>query len=308
MTDSSEPTISEATRRNIADAMSIANYRWSGRLPETEFLSRLYDLTNLDSHDHRYSNAYGDISKHRELNDDWSDDWIFSDPRFNLLRSSDEAFLRFLSEMVHPVVQPDTEKVSWVLKTVNGYLASDGWEIAARGEMSGRPIYAARRRIEGASFAVTQAQRVADSLGASYISQQITRMETAVERDPELAIGTAKEFVETICKTVLRQCSVTLTGSEDLPQLAKLTLKQLKLTPDSIGQGTRASDTIRVMLSNLSTVTHKLAELRNFHGSGHGKDAGSKPLAVRHARLAVGAAIAFGVFIFETHQAGESGL
>jgi hypothetical protein len=308
MSDSAEPTISEATRRNIADAMTIAKYPWSGRLAESEFLSRLYDLSEMESHDYRFKNAYGDIVKHREMNDDWSDDWVFTDPRFNLLRSSDEAFLRFLCEMVHPVVQPNVEKVGWVLETVNGYLAADGWEIAPRGEMSGRPIYAARRRIEGASFAVNQAQRVADVLGASYISQQITRMEIAVEKDPELAIGTAKEFVETICKTILRQCSVTLGGNEDLPQLAKLTVKQLKLTPDSVADGSRAADTIRVLLANLSTVAHKLAELRNVHGSGHGKDASTATLAVRHARLAVGAAITFGVFVFETYQAGESGL
>jgi len=35
---------------------------------------------------------------------DWADDWVFYDSRFNLLRASDEAFLRFLCETIHPVV------------------------------------------------------------------------------------------------------------------------------------------------------------------------------------------------------------
>jgi len=210
--------------------------------------------------------------------------------------------------MVHPVVQPDQEKVNWILETLNRYLAADGWEIAPRGEISGKSIYAARRRIEGASFAVNQAQRIADVLSASYISQQITRMEHAVEKDPELAIGTAKEFVETICKTVLTRCSVATRGTEDMPQLVRLTLKQFKLTPDDVSDGSRSADTIRVLLGSLSTITHKLAELRNLHGSGHGKDASAHILGVRHARLAVGASTALGVFIFETYESGQTGI
>lgn len=308
MDDQPESSITEVCRRNIVDVLMLDKFPWSGRLPESDFLSRLYDLTEMESYDHRHPNAVGDIFRHREMNTDWPDDWVFTDSRFDILRGSDEAFLRFLCEMIHPVVQPDAAKVSWFLEAVNRYLSADGWEIAPRGEMSGRPIYAARRRIEGAGFAVSQAQRVAGVLGASYISQQITRMELAVERDPELAIGTAKEFVETICKTVLRQCSVTLNGNEDLPKLAKLTLSELKLTPDTVADSSRVSETIRVLLGNLGSVAHKLAELRNVHGSGHGKDAATNILAVRHARLAVGAAIAFGVFVFETHQAGETGL
>ena len=237
MADLSEPSISEVTRRNIFDSLTVADFPWAGRLPESDFLERLFDLDSLGSYDRRHKTARGDIVQHREWNLDWESAWIFTDSRLDLLHIPDEMFLAFLCEMTHPVVQPDAAKVAWLLETVNRYLSIDGWEIAPRAEMSGRPIYAARRRIEGASFAVNQAQRVADVLGAGYISQQITRMELAVEKDPELAIGTAKEFVETICKTVLRQCSATLHGGEDLPQLAKLTLKQLKLTPDTLPDG-----------------------------------------------------------------------
>ena len=308
MDGQSEQTISEVTRRNIADALTVANFSWSGRMPESEFLARLYNVNAMPSHDPRYKTAAQDISKHMEMNRDWSDDWVFYDSRFDLLHAPDETLLRFLCEMVHPVVQPDQEKVHWVLDMLNANLATDGWEIAARGEISGKSIFAARRRLEGASFAVNQAQRIADVLSGSYISQQITRMENSIGKDSELAIGTAKEFIETICKTVLARCSVPLNGTEEMLPLVRLTLKQLKLTPDDVTNGSQSSETIRVLLGNLSTVTHKLAELRNLHGSGHGKDATTNTLGARHARLAVGAATAFGVFIFETYESGQTGI
>jgi hypothetical protein len=301
-----QPSISELTRRDIFDAMTVASYSWSGRLPESEFLSRLYPLKDMPSYDHRHADAGGDIARHREYNLDWSDDWVLTDPRFDLLHASDEDFLRFLCEMIHPVVQPDREKVDWALRTANSYLATDGWEIAPCGDISGRPIFAARRRIEGAGFAVSQAQRVADALSGSYVSQQITRMQNALEEDPELAIGTAKEFVETICKTILARSSVPLRGGEELLQLVRLTLKQLKLTPDDVTDDTRSAEIIRVLLASLGTITHKLAELRNLHGSGHGKDAAAATLGLRHARLAVGAASTFCIFIFETYQSSKS--
>jgi hypothetical protein len=37
---------------------------WSGRLGESDFLSRIFDLKNLPSYDHRQKNMAGDM--HRE--------------------------------------------------------------------------------------------------------------------------------------------------------------------------------------------------------------------------------------------------
>jgi hypothetical protein len=65
--------ISEITRRDIFDAIRIEEICWWGRLEETEFLSRLYDLSQMPSTDSRYTDASGDIWKHRVANDDWED-------------------------------------------------------------------------------------------------------------------------------------------------------------------------------------------------------------------------------------------
>src|SRR5688500_1054712 len=99
--------ISEVTRRSIIDYLESTGIEWSGRLPEDEFLARLYDLSSMPSNDHRFQDAAGDIRKHRVMNpNDWENDWVFLDSRFNLLWADDKQFLRFLCETVHPIVRP----------------------------------------------------------------------------------------------------------------------------------------------------------------------------------------------------------
>jgi hypothetical protein len=127
-------------------------------------------------------------------------------------------------------------------------------------------------------------------------------MEAAVSNDPALAIGTAKELVETCCKTILDARGITFGNADDIPKLIKLTAKSLELTPDDIPEKAKAVETIKRLLSNLATITQGVAELRNHYGTGHGKSAGAKGLSSRHAKLAVGAASTLAVFLAETHN------
>ncbi len=134
-------SISEVTRQAIVDYLSTAEVDWAGRLSEDDFLARLYDLTKLPSHDHRLRNAAQDIHQHRVNWRDWEDDWIFYDSRFNLLRASDFAFLRFLSEGVHPVVRPDSEEARGLVSAYNAELSRDGWMLVEVKQISGKPVY-----------------------------------------------------------------------------------------------------------------------------------------------------------------------
>ncbi|MBM4104206.1 MAG: hypothetical protein FJ263_09200 [Planctomycetes bacterium] len=295
--------MSEVTRRNIFDSIQVSRISWSGRLSETGFLSRLYDLESLPSFDYRHKTASGDIWQHREANpDDWSDDWLLTDSRFDLLRSSDEAFLQFLCETIHPIIRTEDQDVETLVKLYNKHLAPDGWEVVPKTYISGKPIFAARHRLVGGSPAIGTMKSIAASLDVNYITQQITRMEASVESDPELAIGTAKEFVETVCKTILREYGESISNNVDMPQLVKKVREKLDLLPDDIPEKAKGADTIKRVLSNLGAVAQGLAELRGLYGTGHGKDANVKGLHARHARLAVGAASALGVFLFETYK------
>jgi len=294
--------ISEITRRNIFDVLRVQQICWSGRLNEIEFLARIFDLENMPSLDGRFDNGAGDIWQHRINNPtDWEDDWIFSDSRFNLLKCDDEIFLGFLCEMIHPVVRNDTQEAEQLRQWFNELLAADGYEIIERSKISGYTVYAGRRKIEGMLVGVNLAKST-DVFDAEYLSRQINRIEAAIPYDPDLAIGTSKELVETCCKTILQERGIEFDDNWELTKVVKETYKQLKLTPDDIPETAKAADTIKRLLSNLATVTQGLAELRNSYGTGHGKSAKVNGLTSRHAKLAAGAATALAVFLFETHE------
>jgi len=280
-------TISEATRRNIFDYLRAERVDWSGRLQETDFLSRLYDLETLPSSEYRSSSMLGDILRHRVNNPmDWDDDWVYSDERLNLLHCSEEVFLNFLCEMLHPIVRPDADEVKHLLSVFNEVLATEGWQIVEKGRMANRPVFAARRLIPGSSLTLGNVHKVTQILSAEYIAQQVNRMEAAIEDDPELAIGTAKEFVETICKTILVELGVKPSKNADLLVLVKQVRAKLDLLPESINDKVKGAATVKRLLSNLGATAQGLAELRGLYGTGHGKIAGS----------------GLGVFLFETYQ------
>ncbi|MBF0420387.1 MAG: hypothetical protein HQL78_09510 [Magnetococcales bacterium] len=252
---SSGQMISETTRRNIIDALTLEKVNWAGQLPEADFLSRLWDLENMPSHDGRpqFKTAAADIWQHRENNLDWDDDWVFFDSRFNLLKGPDETLLRFLCEMVHPVVRQDPQEVDHLVSLINGYLRADGWEIHPTTWMSDRPIFSARHREIPGNPALNGIRNMAGVMDSSYLTQQITRMETSVERDPELAIGTAKELVETVCKTILEERGED-PAKDDLQKLVRRTAKALALLPDDINEASKGVETIRRILN--STLSH----------------------------------------------------
>jgi hypothetical protein len=137
---------------------------------------------------------------------------------------------------------------------------------------------------------------------ANHLADQIRRMEASVETDPSLAIGTAKELIETCCKTILAERGKPVTGTPDVSTLTKETLKELKLVPEGIPEAARGADVIKRLLSNLGTIGNGLAELRGLYGTGHGKHGSATGLRKRHAKLAAGAAVTLAVFLFETHK------
>lgn len=294
--------ISEVTRRNISDALALNKVNWSGRFEEQQFLARLYNLSEMPSTDLRYDNAADDIWKHRVVNDDWTNDWIFYDSRFNLINAPDEEFIRFLCEMLHPVVQPQANEVNRIRNILNEHLVKDGWEIREQMQVSERPVFAAFRCLWSDVHTAEAAKVVSQAMDAEYVSRQITRMQSALASEPDVAIGTAKEFVETICKTILRERDIPYDPSEKMPRLVKQVAAVLELIPQGIAGEAKATETVKRLLSNLGSVSDGLAELRNLHGTGHGKEADAKGLELRHARLAVGSATALAVFLLEAHM------
>lgn len=299
--------ISQITRRDLVDAIVVEGVNWAGRLEEPEFLSRLFDLSSLPSTDSRFPDVAGDIWQHRINNpQDWEDDWVFYDRRFNLLNCDDELFLRFLCETIHPVVRQDVTEAERLCQLYNSFLKNDGFQLVEKSHLSGKPVYVGQYVGLVGAPGVSAAKETLSGSDVTYVAQQITRMETAVNSDPGLAIGTAKELIETCCKTILHERNIEFPNNSDIPKLVKLTSKELKLTPDDIPDQAKAAETIKRLLSNLATITRGVSELRNKYGTGHGKVAKTKGLSPRHAKLAVGAASTLVVFLVETHHASKN--
>lgn len=148
-------------------------------------------------------------------------------------------------------------------------------------------------------------KEMVEVLDVDHLAEQIARIEKSVEDDPCLAIGTAKELVETCCKTILNDRNILYTKNADIPDLLKMTFASLKILPEEIPDSSKGVDSIRRILRSLTTIANGLAELRGLYGTGHGKEGnwkGAKGIKSRHAKLAVGAATTLVVFLLETHK------
>jgi len=143
---SSKNSITNLTRRNIFDYMSMEKILWAGRLDEPDFVARVWpDANEKPSYDGRFKGALADIHQHRVNNFDWEDDWIFTDGRFNLMSCSDEQFLAFLAEVVHPVVRSDDDEAADLVAEFNKHLRADGYTLAP-GVLHQRPRHLHRFR------------------------------------------------------------------------------------------------------------------------------------------------------------------
>ena len=132
---------------------------WYGNLEQINFLGRLFDLSKLPSRDPRYKTASEDIDKHTALNDDWPDEWIFTDNRFNLLHIEDEVLLDFLCLTIHPTVRTNQEEVVTLLEIYNNNISKHGFELARTNEIAGKPVFTAREILRGAPQIATPAKK-----------------------------------------------------------------------------------------------------------------------------------------------------
>jgi hypothetical protein len=199
--------------------------------------------------------------------------------------------------MVHPLVRDSEEEVSKLIALFNRHLSPDGFELSIVGAISGRPLFAGIRTLAGADGSLREARKVADELLSTHVTAQITRMQDSIVKEPALAIGSAKEFVESICKGILDARKVERTGNEKFPALVTKTRSVLGLAVNP-----KSDVTLRSLHGALGTITTSIAELRSQIGTGHGGPPGAAQPPVAVARLAVGAATALGVFLWDSHR------
>lgn len=145
-------------------------------------------------------------------------------------------------------------------------------------------------------------EQIIKHIDAQYVRQQIKIMQNSVLTAPHLAIGLAKELVETCCKTILKNKNIIIDKNWDLGRLVKETNKVLQLIPDFIEDKEKAKQAVEKLLGGFSTIIQGVAELRNAFGTGHGHDSDFRSLDEVYARLVTGAASEFAIFYLEVYQ------
>lgn len=252
-------SVTEITRRKILDFLSLRGIDWAGRLNDTDFLSRLADLSALPSTDNRYSTAHQDIFQHTVAWNDWERDWVFRDSRFQFMHGPDNVFLKFLVETVHPVVRAEKDQAREMAAEYNKHLQVDGWALVENGDISGHPIYEAVR-------AGQRHTAVELPTGWAKVDRQVQ------EARLRLASGTAEEHFQT----------VGLLCRETLISLAQECFASERHWRQEVPAPSR-TDAARMLEAVFAT---ELAGASHEEARAHGKASLKLALALQHHRQA----------------------
>lgn len=145
-----------AVRQNLLDELILMEREngqpLHGKLSLVDFLRRILPLDEMPSTDHRFSRASDDIGKHMVLNNDWDYQYLF-DSYLGLLKGFDEDFLRFLEEIVHPIVRGTDTQQKYV-EVINRHLLIDGFKLQAVSQISNLPVYNAVKAVLGVEQSV----------------------------------------------------------------------------------------------------------------------------------------------------------
>jgi len=146
------------------------------------------------------------------------------------------------------------------------------------------------------------AETIKEKYSSNYLNQQINLMVKMIDENPTEAIGKSKELIETCCKNILENEKIEYDPKSDVNTLIKLTMKTLEIHVDSVSDSNPEAETIKKILGSLSGIAGGISELRNSHGSGHGKDINYQGLTTRHADLAVGSSVALVKYLWDTYE------
>ena len=153
-----------------------------------------------------------------------------------------------------------------------------------------------------ASFAMRGA-RDAIAGGLTHIEKQVESIELAVVENPGLAFDLAKTLIESTCRTVLDERSVTYDAKDNLPKLFKSATQRLSFLPATASNAVEVGNSLRQTLQGLNTAMQGICELRNKCGfASHGSGEPRPVMEVAQALLAAEAADCIVGFLHRVHR------
>lgn len=282
------------------DGIYKKEFYFYGTESEISFLERIVNLNKLPSYDPRFDNMIVDIWQHTENNDDWDLDWIFTDDRLNL-KHNDQLFKEFLEQVFHPLVRDNNSDWRSYLDKINTILMHDNLQLIATRINSGRPQYTLME-VKNSQLIANYSEVIKEKFNSEYIDSQVSLMLENINSNPNIAIGKAKELLESCAKTILEELEVEYDEKLEFIPLLKKVFAELGLSVKDQNKDTQAGEIASKLLGNLGAVPQRMAELRNAYGSGHGKSKRFVELPPSYARLAVGTSVTMVNFLWETYE------
>lgn len=139
--------------------------------------------------------------------------------------------------------------------------------------------------------------------GFVHIEKQVNAIEQAIIDNPGLAFDLAKTLIESVCRTILKERSISYNENDDLPKLFRLVSQSLPFLPPPSSQQNEVRQSLTQTLNGLHTTLQGICELRNRCGfASHGSDSQRPPLESAQAMLAASAADTIIGFIYRVYR------
>lgn len=145
--------------------------------------------------------------------------------------------------------------------------------------------------------------RDAMSAGLVHIEEQVKGIEQAVVENPGLAFDLAKTLVESTCRAILDQRTVTYSHKDDLPKLFKAAARSVPMLPPTAAAAASVRASLDQTIGGLHTAIQGICELRNQCGfASHGAGEPRPVMEAVQALLAAEAADAIVGFLHRVHR------
>jgi hypothetical protein len=284
---------------DIGAAIEIHGGARSVPVLNVELLARLRSGPLPDESDLAVAEGLFDLVEHELIAYGTSGSDLTDQQSIVLIRTLEAVTKRLGIPINLPFRSFSTFRSYWVR---NGASGSGGWD--ARRVLVADLFDPARKRLDdlvnNPDLEVGE-QLIANLRDPAAIRENLRRLQGIAESGPALAIGTAKELVESTAKAVLQELGQPVDDRDDLPALVAKAQDALGLHPKSIRPGPDSTEAVKRILGGLITVASGLGELRNRgYGTGHGSKGQRVGLCPRHARLAANAAVTWCSLILDT--------
>ncbi|HIW31038.1 MAG TPA: abortive infection family protein [Candidatus Luteococcus avicola] len=109
-----------------------------------------------------------------------------------------------------------------------------------------------------------------DTGGRAALEETMGRLRSSTT-DPALAIGTAKDLLESVAKFVLEDLGMPVDGKMDFNAVWYIARERLGILPEKVDQSLPGYKQLRKIHQSSWAIAENVNELRNLQGTGHGR-------------------------------------